>query len=188
MARADPDLKVILTHRPAEEWIRSVNNTIAHILKPFFGFMIYWVPEVSTLELAESPPRRWRVRIELTGIMFAVLLAAAALRERNRSLLAPDVRSARTLQGVDGQEDRGGEARVSPFHSVELSLRPSITARADQEIFLRIPAGRLLIYRVQEGWEPLCKVGRDLLFPYPPLSSPTQLSSPTLGILSTCCI
>lgn len=53
MSKADPSLKVILTHRPADEWMKSINSTIMRITEPVFGFLIYWVPEVSENGFAE---------------------------------------------------------------------------------------------------------------------------------------
>jgi hypothetical protein len=53
ICREDPEMKVILTHRPAEDWMKSVNSTIMRVTEPLFGFLIYWVPEVGRNVFAE---------------------------------------------------------------------------------------------------------------------------------------
>lgn len=53
ICREDPEMKVILTHRPAEDWMKSINSTIMRVTEPLFGFLIYWVPEVSRYVFAE---------------------------------------------------------------------------------------------------------------------------------------
>ncbi|KAI5474241.1 hypothetical protein MNV49_003774 [Pseudohyphozyma bogoriensis] len=42
---AYPNSKVILTHRPGDQWWKSVSNTIMKVLTRSYGFLIYLVPE-----------------------------------------------------------------------------------------------------------------------------------------------
>lgn len=45
---AYPDAKIIHTYRPAQDWLRST-AVLLQVLSPFFGALIYLVPEVRLL-------------------------------------------------------------------------------------------------------------------------------------------
>ncbi|ORY82358.1 P-loop containing nucleoside triphosphate hydrolase protein [Leucosporidium creatinivorum] len=130
LAKQFPEAKVILTHRPKDQWLKSVNESIMKIFTLPYGIATWWIPELY-----------WQ-RQMCKDYLFTTWQTKYQAFDKKGKLSA------------DVMDQRVAEAKKA------------------------IPKERLLVYQVQEGWEPLCKF---LNVPIPSVAFPRVNDKDEIG-------